>query len=467
MGRKPKDDQDDDQRGKKKRSDGDGGIWFETSTQRWRGSVTVGQYPSGRPKLRRVSGKTEKEVAKKIRDKQTELANGTLANTKNPTVKQWFEFWMPNMAVPNLRESTERSYDTQIRNWIVPHLGGYKLDKLSAEHIYAMKAAMAKAPPYRKGAPVGRKPSTVILVLTILEHALDDAIALDKISKNVCERVVRPSLDDMPARYLNVENAKKVLTYVRSHRLAARWGVALVAGPRQGEALGLAFKITFLDSGEVWSAFDDKGAKLHIHWELQRSYAKHGCGDPNEENGQRPCGRKRAGNCPEKIRGGLVLVRPKSRKSRRTLGLDPLMVAELKHRRGLAARERLQDGDRWQPWTTTAEGRPVEVELMFGQRNGKPIDPARDSKTWHEVVTAAGAPDLPLHGARHSAASILFDRGADLRTVSETLGHSGTRITGDLYTHLEEQATRKAIGGASGAMYNEARPDLEADEQAG
>ena len=460
MGRK-KNDSDDEKVGKKRRSDGDGGIWFETSTGRWRGSVTIGAYPNGRPRLHRVSGKTKGDVANKIREKRGELAAGTLSNVRNPNVRQWFEFWMPNIAVPNLRESTERSYDTQIRNWIIPHLGRYRLDKLRPEHIYMMIAAMKKAPPARKGGNTGRAASTIILVLTILEHGLNDAIRLEKIGRNVCDMVDRPSLSDMPALYLSVPNAKKVLTYVRHLRLAARWAVALVCGTRQGETLGLAFKITFLDTGEVWSAFDDKAARLHVHWELQRSYAKHGCGDADPETGLRPCGRKRAGNCLQKIRGGLVLVRPKSRKSRRTLGLDPIMVAELKHRRALAARERLQEGDRWKPWTTTAEGRPVEVVLMFGQLSGLPIDAARDSRVWHRVVTEAGAPDLPLHGARHSAASIMMDRGVDLKTVSETLGHSGTRITGDLYAHLEEQATRKAIGDAAGAMFKEAREDIE------
>ena len=447
--------------GRKKRTDGDGGVWYDTRQKKWIGSVTIGQYADGRPKLRRASADTEKAAARKVRDLQRDLTNGILRDGKTPTVRQWFDYWVPNVCEPRVRPGTMRGYDTVIQTWILPHLGKWRLDKLKAEHIYAMRAAMAKAPPARKGGKIGRAPTYVNQVLAILHVALEDAVAHEKVHRNVCSLVDRPQLSDVPAGYLPAVHAKKVLKLVHDDRLAARWAVGLVVGVRQGEALGLAFRIKFLDNGEEWSAFDPDARTLKIAWELQRDYAKHGCGDTDEETGKRPCGRRKAGNCPEVVNGGMYLTRPKSRKSRRTLGLDPIMVAELKHRRTLSKRERIEAGPRWQPWITTAEGRPCEVELMFSQESGRPIDPSKDSKTWHALLTQAEAPRIRPHGARHSAASIMIDRGASLRQVMETLGHSQFGITARLYTHLEQQATREAIGGAAGAVFNAARPDPE------
>ena len=38
---------------------------------------------------------------------------------------------------------------------------------------------------------------------------------------------------------------------------------------------------------------------------------------------------------------------------------------------------------------------------------------------------------------------MLFDRGAELKDVSELLGHADIGITADLYTHLTKQRKRK------------------------
>ena len=53
-------------------------------------------------------------------------------------------------------------------------------------------------------------------------------------------------------------------------------------------------------------------------------------------------------------------------------------------------------------------------------------------------------PDIPLHGLRHTAASILINQHTDIAAVSKRLGHSRTSVTLDIYTHAIKEADKDA-----------------------
>ncbi len=53
-------------------------------------------------------------------------------------------------------------------------------------------------------------------------------------------------------------------------------------------------------------------------------------------------------------------------------------------------------------------------------------------------------PRIPLHGLRHTAATLLIGHGVDIRTVSNRLGHSNTSTTLNIYSHALEELDRSA-----------------------
>lgn len=53
-------------------------------------------------------------------------------------------------------------------------------------------------------------------------------------------------------------------------------------------------------------------------------------------------------------------------------------------------------------------------------------------------------PNIPLHGLRHTNATVLIANNVDVRTVSARLGHTQTSTTMNIYAHALEKMDEKA-----------------------
>jgi integrase len=77
--------------------------------------------------------------------------------------------------------------------------------------------------------------------------------------------------------------------------------------------------------------------------------------------------------------------------------------------------------------------RHVESPYVFCDRDGGPYD--RIDHGFRRAYNRAGIVDFRFHDLRHTFASHLIMRGADLRSVQELLGHKTAKMT-TRYTHL-------------------------------
>jgi integrase len=101
-------------------------------------------------------------------------------------------------------------------------------------------------------------------------------------------------------------------------------------------------------------------------------------------------------------------------------------------------RER-QDADRekWGPaW--------AETGMVFTQEDGSWLHPGRVTDLFERLVAASGLPPIRLHDLRHGAATLMLAAGVDVKVVSDTLGHSDTRITRDIYQSVLPQVGKSA-----------------------
>ncbi len=86
---------------------------------------------------------------------------------------------------------------------------------------------------------------------------------------------------------------------------------------------------------------------------------------------------------------------------------------------------------------------PTETALFLSPR-GKPLGQAQAWRAINAILTGiTDAPRRSPHIFRHSFATHLLDRGADLQAVSQLLGHSSLRST-QVYTHVSIERLRAA-----------------------
>ena len=330
---------------------------------------------------------------------------GDLA-TSSPTVAVWLTLWLTHIAAPRLKPRTLVGYQGYIDRYLIPTIGRVHLDKLTQDHVRRVHTTIADK---------GLSPTTALQAHRILAKALTDAMREGRINRNVATLLDAPHKARAVRPALTADDARALLMSVASDPgQAVSWSLALLAGLRQGERLGLTRDAINLDT-----------RMLTVSWQLQRLRWNHGCGE--RAAGAWPCGRKRAGACPqrvmpvphdqeaEEVYGGLWLTRPKTLSGWRQVPMAPLLYDVLT--RYLA--------------TTT----PGDHGLILSRPDGHPVDPRDDSAAWDAALRAAGLPDVPLHSARHTCATLLHALGIDEQTRVQIMGHSSATTTAG-YTHI-------------------------------
>jgi integrase len=75
----------------------------------------------------------------------------------------------------------------------------------------------------------------------------------------------------------------------------------------------------------------------------------------------------------------------------------------------------------------------IETGLVFTQEDGSWLHPGKVTDLFERLVAASGLPPIRLRDLRHGAATLMLAADIDIKIVSDTLGHSDTRITRDIY----------------------------------
>lgn len=382
-----------------RRTAGDGAL-YQRADGMWCASLDLGYGPDGQRK-RWVGRSMDKAKAlAKLREARQERDGSGDVSSKTRTVASWLGYWLEDIAKPSIRPKTYREYERCVRLHLKPTIGAVKLARLTPQAIRKMETDLAKS----------HTAATANNVHRCLRTALAIAEQEGEIPRNPASLVSPPRPKRVERDSLTAAQAREVLAADPD----GRWTFSLLTGTRQGEALGLEWDRLDLDSGTA-----------DISWQLQRIVYSHGCGGT--------CGRKRGGNCPQRVLdvpddfetrsidgSSLLLTRPKTARSTRLIPLAPQLVQPL-----IAHRVTKGSGLVW-------------------TNHGRPIDPKDDAHAWDAMLKSLDLPDVPLHSARHTTATLLMELGVDAAVVQAIMGHTDVATTRG-YQHADVTMTRTAL----------------------
>ncbi|MBA2439364.1 MAG: site-specific integrase [Thermoleophilaceae bacterium] len=351
--------------------------------------MEAGRDPGTGKRLRRTETfrGTKRKAEARLTALLAAVESGTDLDPARLTLGEYLEKWL-EASEKRVRTRTHERYSELARLHVAPTLGRVPLGKLRPLHLEGLYSALLAK---------GLSARTVLHVHRVLFSALRQAVLWQLVPRNVAEAVVPPR----PARHevaaLEAQEAGAILAAVAGSDLEQPVALALGAGLRRGEVLGLRWRDLDLDAG-----------------------------------------RARVVQTLQETRGGLRFVAPKTHRSRRSVSLPAFVVDALRGHRKAQNERRLLLGTAWQP-----------TDLVIDRGDGGPMRPDTLSHRFRKVTRRAGL-DVNFHGLRHGHASLMLAAGVHLKVVSDRLGHSAIGITADLYSHvgplLEEQAAATLDG---------------------
>ncbi|GAA4828370.1 site-specific integrase [Saccharopolyspora rosea] len=364
----------------KRRSRGDGGLYWSETRQRWIASVTVGYDARGKRKVKRASGTTKTEARRELDKLLRAKADGLPAGSANYTVADAAKSWLA-YGLNGRSKSTVDNYRFQVDGHIIPHLGKRKLRELSVEDVDKWLADRATVLSTR----------TVRLLHSLLERIVKHAQARDKVQRNVVTLSTVPTgQEGRPSKSLNLEQAAAVLKASEDSPLHAYVVLSLLIGARTEELRALTWDHVDLHGDP---AADPPVPRSISVWRSVR------------EDGD-----------------------TKTKKSRRTLALPMRCVVALRLHRLRQQHAKRLAGGRWK-----------ENNLVFASAVGTELDSHNVRRAFRRIVKAAEcglAPkDWTPRELRHSFVSLMSDSGVPLEDIARLVGHSGTAVTETVYRH--------------------------------
>ncbi len=375
-----------------KREYGTGSI-SQRKDGKWQGRVNLGKDINGKRKQKYFYGDTEKEVKKKLKDYFLSGEKYNANNIAKMTLEEFLVDWLENILVNTLKPKSYAIKEYIIKQQIVPRIGCLQINSIVATDIQQMVNNMIKE---------GLSYSTIKKAYDTLNQRFKLAISQEQVNKNPTLGVILPkqiNKKNSEIRYFSEEQCKELIKESRRtqgcnnqnvYRLGELVPFLIYTGLRIGEAIALE-----------WNDIDDKNNTITINKNVVEVKSKE----------------------TEKY----VLEKQDSTKTDSSTRIIPMSNGAKECIKSL----KKINGDK---------------KFVFASQTGKYISPSNFSRMFRGIQKALKYETiLGVHSLRHTFATLMLNKGIDVKIVSELLGHSNVSVTYNIYIHTIQSQKIKAI----------------------
>ena len=333
------------------------------------------------------------DARKALKEFTADKVKGIAIVPKETTVKEWIEYYMNDIILPNREKTTVYGYLNMVNNHIIPALGKTRIQKLSPQQVQKYYTMLINEKELSA--------NSVRKHHDFLKTVLKIAVQQDIILRNPLDRVAPPKMKKKDIKFYTSENLIKLLDLVIGNRLEIIVYIAVLLGLRREEICGLQ-----------WSNVDFEKRIIAIR--------------------------------DAKTMAGSIIIdkNPKNKTSSRTLYITDELLDALKREKEKQEKNAEILGEGY-----------IQNDLVVKWEDGREYRPNYISEVFTKFIKDNNLPPITLHGLRHSFVTLGNAGGATLFDLSKAAGHSTPDTTGRIYTHLDDKAHEELLKNITKSLF--------------
>ncbi len=333
---------------------------------------------------------TKKQAEKEMRSMMDDLENHTYIRDNKYTVASWVTEWF-SLYLQDLSPTTLTGYKYQIDNYITNQpIGRIYLQDLTSSDVQRWINSL------QQNSPVSNKPmssKTIKNIYNNLHAAIEKAMLLDLVKKNVCNAVALPKIEKHEVEVYDESEIQALINASKGTDMELIIALSVSLGLRRGELIGLK-----------WKNIDFNNKVIHIKENVVEVR--------KEQN-------------PDRI----ITKSPKSRSGIRSIPISDILCDRIK----FAHTEYLINQAMYGKGFTNDD-------YVICQPDGKPYKPASLSKKFSKFLNEHNLRHIRLHDVRHTNATLMLMNGTPPKVAQARLGHSDYSTTMNIYGHVLKSA---------------------------
>lgn len=363
---------------------------------------------------------------------EDKIKNGCFVDGDKLPFEEFALMWLADIEKNNAY-STYESYKRMLAQNIIPYFKGCKLATIKIPLVESFYDKLANHYSY----------ASIQKCAHILSGIFKDAIRKEIISQNPCQnaRIPKRAKKEVELKYFTPQES---LSFLRS--LNMEYEVAYKSHNRVDDT-GKPYHVNeYTETIKVATQYKvfyyislfcglRKSETLALHWS-----------DISFENKEISISKSVSIS-----KDGVTFKEPKTQSSIRTVAMPDEIIPLLQQYRTEYALLKLSLGDAWKGCDNLfiqSDGKLMGRTTTYHyfvkhiKRFNQWIDLHKEEAEQHDLIKI---PMIPLHGLRHSCATLHNYLGTSIIEISEILGHAQTSTTMNIYTHSFKEQRRLAV----------------------